>query len=100
MIRPISIFASCAALVTFAVGPAMAEEASFRAPEAQAFSAEEQARYGVAFQTVDDVQRAVQTGETIVLTPEEAAAIQAGLTDTQWLLIGIAVGVVVIIAVA
>ncbi|MBI1251083.1 MAG: hypothetical protein GC189_06410 [Alphaproteobacteria bacterium] len=85
------------ALSQAVVATASAEQTAFRTPEPQAFSAQDLQHYGLdAAQT----QRAMQLQDSgyqiVALTPEEAEAYTAGITDNQWLLIGILVGVVVI----
>lgn len=85
--------AMSAALIT---APAFAET-QFRAPEAQTFTAQELQSYGL---NADQTQRAValqeQGYEVRVLSEEEAAQYQAGITDNQWLLLAILAGVIVI----
>ncbi|MEZ6023143.1 MAG: hypothetical protein R3C16_06975 [Hyphomonadaceae bacterium] len=93
MTRFATALAMSVALVT---APAFAET-QFRTPEAQAFSSEDLQRYGL-----DDAatQRAIelqdQGYEIRMLSEEEAQQYQAGVTDTQWLLLGILAGVIVI----
>jgi len=76
--------------------PAFADT-GFRTPAAQTFSASDLQNYGLS---ADAAQRAVQLqsqGYQIkMLTPAEAAQYQAGITDNQWIWLGILVGVVVI----
>lgn len=78
--------------------PAYAEQpAAFRTAAPQSFSAAELQQYGL---DAEAAQRAVtlqDQGYAIkVLTPQEAADYQAGITDNQWLLLGILAGVIVI----
>ena len=71
--------------------------AQYRTAAPQSFTAEELQAYGLS---ADATQRAValqQEGYEIrVLSEEEAHAYQAGITDNQWLLLGILAGVIVI----
>lgn len=90
---------AAAVAVSFAlasVTPAFAE-GSFRTAAPQNFSAQELQDYGL---DADATQRAVdlqnQGYEIRVLSEEEAAQYQAGITDNQWLLLGILAGVIVI----
>jgi len=76
------------------------EPAQFRTAEPQTFTAEELQAYGLSS---EDAARAValqQEGYRIVaLTPEEADAYTAGaISQTEWILIGI--GVLIILAIA
>jgi hypothetical protein len=101
--RLISTLAAGLALSQFAV-PAYAEPAEapaqFRSVEAQAFSAEDLERYGLdAEAAARGVELQTQGYQLVALTPEEAEAYQAGaITQTEWILIGI--GVLIILAVA
>lgn len=95
----VSAVALSFALASFAATPvAYAQEAAqFRTAAPQAFSADELQRYGLdaaATQRAMDLQ--AQGYEIRVLTPEEAAQYQAGITDNQWLLLGILAAVIVI----
>jgi hypothetical protein len=79
--------------------PASAEEAAaqFRAVERQTFTSEDLQRYGLGAEEADRAVAYQDRGyELKVLTPEEAEQYTAGITDNEWLLIGILVGVVVI----
>jgi hypothetical protein len=92
-------FATAAALA-FAlstVAPvAMAEQ--FRTAEPQAFSQQELQQYGLSEADAAQVAAYQEQGYTVVvMSPEEAAQYQAGITTTQWLLIGL---LVVVVAVA
>jgi hypothetical protein len=97
--RFVSVVALSFALSQFAAMPAMAEEApaQFRSAAPQTFSAEDLQRYGLS---AADSERAMayqdQGYEVMVLTPEEAEQYTAGITDNQWLLLGILAGVIVI----
>ena len=86
------------AFAQFAAMPAYATQpAHFRSVAPQQFSAEELQRYGLdaaASERAADLQR--QGYQIMVLTPEEAQKYTAGITDNQWLLIGILAAVIVI----
>lgn len=88
------------AFAQFAAVPAAFAETSvtqFRSAAPQTFSSEELQRYGldrVASERAVALQN--QGYEVRVLTPEEAQAYQAGISDNQWLLLGILAGVIVI----
>jgi Flp pilus assembly protein TadB len=91
--------ALCLALAPTFAAPALAEEAAaqFRSPAPQKFSAQELQRYGLdarAAQRAVELQR--QGYEVRVLSEEEAKQYQAGITDNQWILLGILAGVIVI----
>lgn len=87
------------ALTQFAAAPAFAEQA-FRAPAAQSFSASDLQAYGLDARASARAEALQDQGYQIrVLSTEEAQRYQAGLTNHQWLLLGI-LGAVVIIAVA
>jgi len=96
--RFVSALALSLALGSFAVAPAFAEEtAQFRTAAPQSFSAEDLQRYGLSPEAAARGLALQQQGyEVKVLTPEEAAQYQAGVTDNQWLLLGILAGVIVI----
>lgn len=84
------------AVAQLAALPAYAEQ-SFRAPEAQAFSASDLQAYGMDRSAADRAVALQDQGYEIrVLSEEEAAGYQAGITDNQWLLLGILAGVIVI----
>ena len=100
--RSISAIAAAAALCLAA--PAFAEppaaQTQFRAVEAQAFTPADLERYGL---TAEEAARGAalqeQGYQIVALTPEEAEAYQAGaITQTEWILIGI--GVLIILAIA
>jgi len=75
---------------------AFAEE--FRSAEPQAFSQQELQQYGLSEADVAQVAAYQDQGYTVVvMSPEEAEQYQAGITSTQWLLIGL---LVVVVAVA
>lgn len=89
-----------AVAVTFALStiaaPAFADT-TFRTAEPQAFSAQELQQYGLdasATERAIDLQN--QGYEIRVLSEDEAAQYQAGITDNQWLLLGILAGVIII----
>ncbi len=86
------------ALALSTVAPAaMAEE--FRSAEPQAFSQQELQQYGLSEADAAQVAAYQADGyQVVVMSPEEAAQYQAGITTTQWLLIGLLVVVVVVAA--
>ena len=79
------------------VAPAFADTSGFRTAAPQTFSSQDLQNYGL---NADAAQRAVQLqaqGYQIkVLTPAEAQRYQAGVTDSQWIWLGILAGVIVI----
>lgn len=87
------------ALAQLAIAPAYADQtaAAFRTAPAQTFTAQDLQRYGM---TADAAERAIayqdKGYEVRVLSEEEAAQYQAGITDNQWLMLGILAGVIVI----
>ncbi len=87
------------ALTPLAALPTQAEEpvSQFRTVEPQTFTSEDLQRYGLS---AEDAERAMalqeQGYEIMVLSPEEAEQYTAGITDTEWLLIGILILAVVI----
>lgn len=85
------------ALALSTVAPsAFAEE--FRAPEAQTFTQQELQQYGLSASDAAQVAAYQEQGyNVVVMSPEEAQQYQAGITSTQWLLIGL---LVVVVAVA
>lgn len=92
--RFITALALSAALVAATATPSFAQ---FRTAAPQTFSAQELQAYGLDARTSQravDLQR--QGYEVRVLSEEEAKGYQAGITDNQWLLLGILAGVVVI----
>lgn len=83
----------------FAAMPAYAEQpaAQFRTATPQTFTSQELQQYGLDAQASDRAVALQQQGyEVKVLSKDEAAKYQAGITDNQWLLLGILAGVVVI----
>jgi hypothetical protein len=91
-----------AAMALSLAAPAYAKppEAPFRAVEAQTFTAEDLERYGLdAEAAARGVELQAQGYQIVALTPEEAEAYRAGaITQTEWILIGI--GVLIILAIA
>jgi hypothetical protein len=86
-------FAQFAAVTAYAAEPA----ASFRTATPQKFSSEDLQRYGMTKADADRGEKLQQQGyEVRVLSKDEAAKYQAGITDNQWLLLGILAGVIVI----
>lgn len=95
----VSALALSFALTTVAIAPAQANEAAsqFRAPAAQTFSSQDLQRYGMTAADADRAAAMQDNGyQVMVLTPEEADSYRAGITDNQWLLLGILAGVIVI----
>jgi hypothetical protein len=86
------------ALALSTVAPAaLAEE--FRSAEPQAFSQQELQQYGLSEADAAQVAAYQADGyQVVVMSPEEAEQYQAGITTTQWLLIGLLVVVVVVAA--
>ena len=94
--RFFNALALSAALTAATVAPSFAQ-APFRTAEPQSFTAAELQAYGLDAAATERAIALQQEGHEIrVLSEEEAAAYQAGITDTQWLLIGILAGVIVI----
>ena len=95
--RLINAVALSLALSSIAVPMASAKEAAFRTAAPQTFTAAELQSYGLDRSTA---QRAVdlqaQGYQIKTLTPEEAAQYQAGITDNQWIWLGILAGVIII----
>jgi len=82
--------------LTSIAAPAFAET-QFRTAAPQTFSAQELQQYGLdsnATERAMDLQR--QGYEIRVLTPAEARQYQAGVTDNQWIWLGILAGVIII----
>jgi hypothetical protein len=80
-----------------AVMPAYAEQAQFRTAAPQAFSQTDLQSYGLSADASARAAALQEQGYEIrVLSHEEAEQYQAGITDNQWLLIGILAAVVVI----
>jgi len=96
MIRRIATAAAVSFALASIAAPAMAQT-EFRTAEPQAFSSQELQQYGLDAATTEraiDLQS--QGYEIRVLSDEEAANYQAGITDNQWLLLGILAGVIII----
>ncbi|MBL8545090.1 MAG: hypothetical protein JNL81_01425 [Hyphomonadaceae bacterium] len=93
-----SRFLGAAALAfALATAPAYAEQAQFRSAAPQTFTAQELQSYGLGADASNRAMELQNQGyEVRVLSEEEAADYQAGITDNQWLLLGILAGVVVI----
>lgn len=98
-----SVLAGAIALTLAAsaiAAPAYAEQqaaASFRTAAPQTFTASDLQAYGLSASATDRAMQLQSQGYQIkVLTPAEAQRYQAGITDNQWIWIGILVGVVVI----
>ncbi len=102
-IRSVCALAAGLALSQFGVSayaePAQAP-AQFRSVQPQTFTAEDLERYGL---DADAAARGValqeQGYQIVALTPEEAEAYRAGaISQTEWILIGI--GVLIVLAIA
>ncbi|MEZ5995502.1 MAG: hypothetical protein R3C25_07080 [Hyphomonadaceae bacterium] len=73
------------------------EPAQFRTAAPRAFSSEDLQRYGLSADDAAQVQAYQRQGyEVRVLTPEEAAQYQAGLSNRTWWIIG---GIVLVAAI-
>lgn len=80
--------------------PAMAQT-EFRRAAPQNFSSQELQQYGLdAAATERAIELQNQGYDIRVLSEAEAANYQAGVTDNQWVLIGILAGVIIIASVA
>jgi Flp pilus assembly protein TadB len=85
--------AMSAALIT---APAFAET-QFRSAAPQTFTAQDLQAYGLDQAATDRAVALQEQGYEIrVLSEEEAAQYQAGITDNQWIWLGILAGVIVI----
>jgi hypothetical protein len=86
------------ALALSTVAPSAFAEEAFRAPEAQTFTQQDLQQYGLSASDAAQVAAYQEQGyNVVVMSPEEAQQYQAGITNTQWLLIGL---LVVVVAVA
>jgi Flp pilus assembly protein TadB len=96
MIRRFATAVAVSFALSSIAAPALAET-PYRTAEAQTFSAQELQAYGLDAATT---QRAVdlqnQGYEIRMISEEEAAQYQAGITDNQWIWLGILAGVIVI----
>jgi hypothetical protein len=98
MKRLATALAFCLAFTSMAPMAVAQEPVQFRSAEAQAFTTEELRQYGLSAEDAAQVAAYQDQGyNVVVMTPEEAAQYQAGITGTQWLLIGL---LVIVIAVA
>jgi hypothetical protein len=100
MKRLVTAVALSLAFASFAPA-AMAQEqqTQFRSAEARSFSTEELQQYGLSADDASQVAAYQDQGyNVVVMTPEEAAQYEAGMTTTHWLLIGLLVIVVVVAA--
>lgn len=97
--RFVSAIALGFALSQVAIAPAFAQQApAYRTAEAQTFSEADLQRYGLSADDAAQVAAYQDQGyQVVVMSPEEAEQYQAGLTNNQWLIIGL---LVVIVAVA
>lgn len=96
MIRRFTTMLTVSLALLSTAAPAMAQTA-FRSVAPQNFSSQELQQYGLDATSTEraiDLQR--QGYDIRVLSEAEAANYRAGMTDSQWLLIGILAGVIVI----
>jgi hypothetical protein len=102
LMRVRSICAIAAALTMgLAAVPAYADEPAteFRSAAPQTFTADDMQLYGLSErEAARAMELQAQGYQIVVLTPEEAQAYTAGITQTEWILIGI--GVLIILAIA
>lgn len=80
---------------------AMAQEqqTQFRSAEARSFSTDELQQYGLSAGDAAQVAAYQDQGyNVVVMTPEEAAQYEAGMSTTHWLLVGLLVVVIVVAA--
>jgi hypothetical protein len=71
--------------------------ATFRSATPQTFTAADLEKYGLDKAAAARAEALQKQGyEVKVLSREEAAKYQAGITDNQWLLLGILAGVIII----
>ena len=98
MKRLITALALGVAFTSFApLAMAQQQTEQFRAVEPQAFTTAELQQYGLSAGDAAQVAAYQDQGyEVVVMSPEEAQQYQAGITNTQWLLIGLLVVVVVV----
>lgn len=96
--RLVSALALALVAAPLAAAPAFAAEpAQFRTAAPQTFTSQDLQRYGLDKAAAERAAALQKQGyEVKVLTPTEAQQYTAGITDNQWLLIGILAGVVVI----
>jgi hypothetical protein len=101
IVRSVCALACALAMTQFSMA-AYAEtpqQAQFRSVAPQTFTAEELQAYGLSSEQAQRAMALQQQGYHIVaLTPEEAQNYKAGITQTEWILIGI--GVLIILAIA
>lgn len=97
--RIVGAVALAFALAQLTAAPAYAEQAAaqFRTAAPQAFTAQDLQSYGLSTEASERATALQAQGYEIrVLSHEEAAQYQAGITDNQWLLIGILAAVIVV----
>ncbi|HVY86052.1 MAG TPA: hypothetical protein VG943_13025 [Caulobacterales bacterium] len=91
------LFGAAMLALALASTSAYAETAQFRSVAPQTFSAQDLQSYGLDAATAQRAEQLQAQGYQVkVLTPEEAQRYQAGISDNQWLLLGILAGVIVI----
>lgn len=100
MIRRTSTALALSFALASIAAPAVAQT-EFRSAAPQNFSSQELQRYGLDAATTERAIDLQNQGYDIrVLSEAEAANYQAGVTDNQWVLIGILAGVIIIASVA
>lgn len=96
MIRRLATALAVSFAVASIAAPAIAQ-AEFRGPAPQYFSSQDLERYGLDAAATERAIHLQNQGYDIrVLSQAEAADYQAGVTDNQWVLIGILAGVIII----
>jgi hypothetical protein len=96
MIRRFATALAVSFALTSIAAPAFAET-PFRTAEPQVFTADELQTYGLDAATTERAMTLQDQGYEIrVLSEDEAAQYQAGITDSQWIWLGILAGVIVI----
>ncbi|MGE0046874.1 MAG: hypothetical protein AB7J28_05195 [Hyphomonadaceae bacterium] len=94
--RFITAAAAAFALTQAVAVPAYATE-GFRTAAPQTFTAQELQQYGLDAQATQRAVQLQQDGyQVMALSPEEAEQYTAGITDNQWILLGILAGVIII----
>jgi len=101
--RTATAIALCLAFTQMAVPSALARDTAqqFRTVEARSFSQDELQRYGLSAQDAAQVGAYQDAGYQVqVMTPEEASQVTGGqFSNSQWLVIGLIV-IVIVVAVA
>jgi hypothetical protein len=95
----VSALAATLAVAQFAAMPVYAAQpaAQFRTATPHAFTSADLQRYGMSKADADrSIAYQNQGYKIAVLTPQEAEHYKAGLSNKQWLWLGIAAGVIII----